>query len=104
AYLGVFTTGLSMGLAPIVLSDSVRSLVSKITQLLYIIAVAWCLWGLIELIVLLLKQLTIRTGSQLDNQILPLIRKTLRLFLMIVFVLFTAQSVFNANITAWLAG
>jgi MscS family membrane protein len=105
AYMAVFATGLSMGLAPIALSQNLRDYFAyPIIKLLYIIAAAWALWGLIELIDLILRQLVSKTGSKLDDQIVPLIRKTLRLFLLIVFVLFTANTVFKANITAWLAG
>jgi len=104
ANLAIFATGLLVGLAPVALADQLRNFEFKILQLLYIIAVAWFCWGLIELIELGLRKLISTTGSELDNQIVPLIRKTLRLFLLIVFVLFTASSVFNANITAWLAG
>ena len=42
--------------------------------------------------------------SRLDDQVAPLVRKTLRIFVLLVFVLFAAQNVFKADIGAWLAG
>jgi MscS family membrane protein len=46
----------------------------------------------------------IRDRSPLDDQIVPLVRKAIRIFLIVLFVLFTAENVFGADITAWLAG
>ena len=51
-----------------------------------------------------LRKLVERTESKIDDQIVPLIRKTLRIFLVIVFTLVVAQNIFGLNITGWLAG
>ncbi|MCC7407899.1 MAG: mechanosensitive ion channel family protein, partial [Phycisphaeraceae bacterium] len=45
-----------------------------------------------------------RSDSKLDDMVLPLITKTLRIFLIVVFTLVAAQNVFGLNITGWLAG
>jgi MscS family membrane protein len=42
--------------------------------------------------------------NKLSAQLVPLIRKALRIFVLIVFALFIAQNIFGINVTAWLAG
>jgi len=52
----------------------------------------------------MLRRLTAKTDSSLDDQLLPLIRKTLRIFLVAVGVMFVVDSVFGQNVGALLAG
>jgi small-conductance mechanosensitive channel len=100
-----FTTlGLTMGLAWINMSDPVATFMARCVSLLYTIAFAWFLYNMVDLFDLLLRRLTARTRSTLDDQLVPLLRRTLRLFLIVLFVMFTAENIFGANITAWLAG
>lgn len=98
------TVGLSFGLAGIAMTESTRMVMGRILTLLYVISVGWFLFNLIDLIDLWLKNLTAKTSSTLDDQLVPLIRKTLRIFLVVLLVLYVAQNVFGQNITAWLAG
>lgn len=104
AYLLLITIGLKMGLMPIVMSAPVRAFVSRVLVFLYIVALAWFLYNLVDVVEALLRRVTKRTHSTLDDQVVPLVRKTLRLFLLVVFALFTAENIFGADITAWLAG
>lgn len=102
--LALLTLGIAIGLTSIALSDQVRTVTAAGIRLLNIVAIAWFLFNLVELIDLTLRRVTSRSQSKLDDQLVPLVRKTLRLFLMVVFVLFAAENVFGANISAWLAG
>jgi MscS family membrane protein len=104
ANLAITTLGIAVGLASIVLSGALRSGVRQAIAFLFVLALGWFIFNLVDLVDLLLRRLTSRTQSKLDEQITPLIRKTLRLFVVIVFGLFVAQNIFGANISAWLAG
>ena len=104
AHLALITLGLKAGLTWVILSPTVRAFTNDVVQLLFIVALGWYLYNLIDIVDLVLGRITKRTKSTLDDQAVPLIRKSLRIFLVVVFVLFTAENVFEANITAWLAG
>lgn len=112
--LAIVTFGLNMGMVPLwndllrtvhdPALDGVHDFYTKVIRLLYIVSIAWFLFNLVDVIDVALRKLTARTESKLDDQIVPLIRKTLRIFVVVVFALFTAQNVFEQDITAWLAG
>jgi MscS family membrane protein len=104
AHLALITAGLHVGLTWIVLSQPVRHVTGHAVEVLYILCLGWYLFNLVDLVELALTRITRRTKSTLDDQVVPLVRKSLRIFLVVVFVLFTAENVFGANITAWLAG
>lgn len=102
--LALMTLGLSAGLTAIVIVDPLDTLVAKVVEFLFILSFAWFAYNLVDLIDVALRHLTAKTESKLDDQIVPLIRKTLRIFLVVVFILSVAENVFGADITAWLAG
>ena len=104
AHLALIALGLKAGLTWIVLSPTVREFSSDVVELLFIAAIGWYLYNLVDIVDVILGRITKRTKSTLDDQAVPLVRKSLRIFLVVVFVLFTAENVFEANITAWLAG
>lgn len=99
-----FTLGLQAGMGSLFMSQSLTDLVGRIVSFLYILTVGWFLYNLVDVFDLWLRQLTAKTESKLDDMIVPLIRKALRIFLIIIFTLVVAQNVFGLNITGWLAG
>jgi MscS family membrane protein len=101
AMLGV---GLSFGLVNIELIAPLRAFTGRTLVLIYSIAVFWYAFNLISLVEVVLKRFTAKTESPLDDELVPLIRKTLRVFLTVIAVLFIADSVFGQDIGAWLAG
>jgi small-conductance mechanosensitive channel len=64
----------------------------------------WYVYNLITIVDVMVHRLTARTGSALDQQLAPMIRKTLRFVVVLFGLLAVAQNVFGANIGAWLAG
>jgi MscS family membrane protein len=106
AQLAAISAGISAGILPILAVSSVpiQAAIIAALKLLLVIIVGWFLYNVVEVITAALSKLTARTDSKLDDQIIPLVRKTLRLFLVVLVVLFGAQYAFGANITAWLAG
>lgn len=105
AALAIFAVGLSVGLAPVHLSAEARAFATRVLAFLYIFAAAWAAYNAVELIDVALHRWTAhRKTSRLDDGIATLVRKTLRAFVIVVFVLFAAQNVLGADIGAWLAG
>mgnify|MGYP001159672267 CR=1 FL=1 len=70
--------------------------------LLYINGILVC-YQLVDLIVFFISKYTAKTESTLDDQIIPLIRKILKVLVVIIGILFILQSL-DVNITTLLAG
>jgi len=104
ASLACLTVGLTIGLAALRMSPPMRGFSTKLLLLLYTISVFWYLFNLVEVIDVVLRRMTAKTATKLDEQIVPLVRKTLRVFLVIFGVMFVSETIFNQNIGAWLAG
>lgn len=111
ASLALFTISLRFGLNWVNLGpridesipNSVETFANKILQFLFILSIGWFIYNLVDLVDLGLRRIT-ETRGKLAMQLVPLIRKALRIFVVVIFVLFIAQNVFEVNITAWLAG
>jgi MscS family membrane protein len=71
---------------------------------LAVLSVSWFIYRLVDVVELLLRKMTQRTQTALDDQLVPLVRKTLRVFIVIVAGIFLAQNVFHWDIGAVLTG
>lgn len=98
ANLAVFSFFLGLGFSGVAMDTALAEFVARFIGLLYVVAVAWFLYNLIDLIELGIRRITT------DSTIIQLIRKALRIFLLIMFALFVAENFFGADITAWIAG
>lgn len=76
----------------------------RLCATLAVIAVTWVLYRLVAVVEHLLRRMLGRADDSLDRQLLPLIRKTLRAFVVVVAVVFIAQTVYEWDIGAVLAG
>ncbi len=107
AKLALLTVGLSFGLGALDrarMGTTLETICGKTLLLLYTIAVFWYAFNLVSVVDVMLRRLTAKTDSSLDDQLVPLIRKTLRIFLVAVGVMFVVDSVFGQNVGALLAG
>lgn len=110
ASLMLLTLGLTLGLQFVALDGSdgaptrLSQLAGNALRFLYLLAIGWFVFNLVDLVDLALRRRTAATPNKLAEQIAPLVRKALRIFIVVVFVLVVAQNVFGVNITAWLAG
>lgn len=102
--LTLLTLGIWFGLLQLTLGPMLRQFTEGVVVLLLAVAASWYVYNLVAVVELLLGRLLKRTNSDLDEQVIPLIRRALRLFVVIVAVLFIAQNVLGANVTSWLAG
>ncbi len=103
--LALLTIGLTLGLAGLAgMSDPLKTFSWKTLLLLYSITVFWYAFNLVAVVDVFLHRITARSSSNLDLQLGPFIRKSLRIFLVVVGVMFVFDAVFDRNIGAWLAG
>ena len=102
--LALLTVGISVGQMFVFKQPDVQQFAWNVLAFLYVIAISWFGYNLVDVIEVGLRRITQRTSSKLDDTIVPLVRKTLRIFLVIVVTLFVAQNIFGLNITGWLAG
>lgn len=104
ANLALVAGGIYAGLTRIVMDPPVRSFATDVIALLLYIALFWFAYNIITAVEITLKRLVARTDTKLDDMLVPLIRKTLRLFVIIFAVLLIAENVFRQDIATWLAG
>jgi MscS family membrane protein len=104
AGLVVIAIGISVGLQFIYIEPKLTETTDAAMLFLYIVAVGWFLYNVVDVLDAVMRKLAEKTENKLDDQVVPLVRKTLRIFLVIVFSLVVAQNVFGMDITGWLAG
>lgn len=104
ANLFVSTLGLQFGLANLKMSPAAATFSTKLILLFYAIAVIWYAWNVAKLIEFLIRRLAGRTESPLDQQLAPLVARTVQWVLLIIGALYVAKTVFGQDIGAWLAG
>ena len=104
ASLALLTLGIMIGLNFLYLEENLEDFSQKIIQFLFLLALGWLFYNLVDIVEMALVKVTAKTETKLDDMIVPLVRKTLRIFLVITFTLVVAQNVFSLNITGWLAG
>lgn len=102
--LALFTLGLSLGTAQLTLSPMLRILNGRILLLLYTVSGFWYAFNLVSALEVVLRRLTARTETTLDDDLVPVVRKALRIFIVVIGSLYILQNVFDRDIGAWLAG
>lgn len=102
--LAILTGGIHIGLLPVVMPEDLAGFAATVVEFFYILAIGWAVFNLVDLVEIAIERRVSARESALAAQVAPLIRKSLRIFVIIIFVLFVAQNVFGVDITAWLAG
>lgn len=67
------------------------------------LSIIWLLYRFVDLLEIYLAGVTSKTESKLDDQLVPLIRKSLKIFLVIIGTIFALQN-FDINVTSLLTG
>ena len=104
AGVALFAVGLAVATANVEVLEGSRRFWEKTVLLLLCIAAFWYASNLVFIVEVLLRRLPMAAESAIDRSLGPLLRKTLRAVLWIIGILFIANSVFDQNIGALLAG
>ena len=100
----LFTLFLLAGLGQLHLTPALRDICGRTIELLLAIAFFWYIFNIVTTVELVLKKFIARHDTPLTEQILPVIRKTLRIFVAIIGMLFIMEDIFGRDISSWLAG
>ncbi len=102
----VFAAGLYIGAIPMMsaLSNHVTIFFDKFCLALAACAVSWALYRMVDLLEQVVKQFFSEHGGGLNEMLIPILRKSLRIMLVIVSVIFIGQNILDINVTALLAG
>lgn len=99
AFAGVFRLMLPwLNLPP-----ALHSILSGIAGVLAAVCGVWAAYRLVDLVTASMAQLAARSESKVDDLLVPLVRKSLKVFIAIFGVVFTADAV-GLNVTTLLAG
>ncbi|MFW6154388.1 MAG: mechanosensitive ion channel family protein [Planctomycetota bacterium] len=99
----VLDVDVQAGDAPVA-DGPIRTFWQQICQALLALAIAWALYRLVDVVEAMLGKAVERTDTKLDDQLVPLLRKTVRVFVVILAALFIAQNIFQLNVGTLLAG
>jgi len=101
---GLYVAGGFMDLDVPRLDFDLQRFWTQVCKTLSALAAAWFVYRLVDVLEHYLIRWTSKTRTQLDDQLVPLVRKSLRVFVVIVAILFIAQNVFHWDVGALLAG
>ena len=102
--LFIFTAFLLAGLGQLHMAPTLRDICGKAILLLSAVVFYWYVFNIVSTVELVLKKFIAKHDTPLTEQILPIVRKTLRIFVAIIGLLFIMQDVFGRDIGSWLAG
>ncbi len=102
-YVGIFAAGVFLAKAPLLFDDikgiptTIDDAWSKIARAVAAIAFAYGLYKLVDVVEYYLNRLVSKTQTKLDDMLVPIVRKALRVTIAIVAVLIISESVLGAN-------
>ena len=100
--IGGFSTAFSIIRLPEHL-DHINQLLSNIIKIAFTFNIVWFLYRCVDVIVEHLEKLAERTESKLDDQLVPLVRKALKITIGVVAFMWTVQ-LLGYSVTSLLAG
>ncbi|MGC8625424.1 MAG: mechanosensitive ion channel family protein [Phycisphaerae bacterium] len=102
--LFIFTLFFLAGISQLHLAPALRGILARAILLLVTVVFFWYLFNLVSTVELAMKKFIAKHDTAVTEQLLPIVRKTLRIFITIIGTLFILQDVFNRDIGSWLAG
>jgi MscS family membrane protein len=100
----VFTGGLNISFLFLEMSEQVRDAADTLIQLLISVSIAYFLYRLVDVAEYYLSRYAEKTESTLDDMLVPLIRKTIRVVIVIIVGLYIAESVSRQPMSTIIAG
>ncbi len=104
AWLAIFALGLQVGLVALEMNSTTAEAAGTLVELLYSVAAFWYVYKLVGVVEVGLNRIGNVTEIGIDSQLIGPIRKTLRIFVVVIAVLFIVSVVFGYDVRAWLAG
>ena len=102
-YLARFCVKFADQADPYGFSTQTRDLWAQIGKAVAVLAVAYLVYRLVDIVEYYLKRWTNRTDTTLDDMLVPVIRKSLRIFITAVTVLYVADNILDQDIGTILA-
>lgn len=102
--LALLGFGLLWGGKLLTLAPEIRGFYEKVARTIISIGVIWFIFKIVDIIELLLKHLTEKTSTTLDDQLVPLVRKSLRVLIVVMGFLYIATNVYGKNMGTLVAG
>lgn len=87
----------------LMLSVTTNYYLSTILNVVFLASFVWLFYNLTNVLTQYLEDVTAKTESKLDDQLVPLIRKTLKVFIVVIGIIFILQNN-GINVTSLLAG
>ena len=109
-YVAIFAAGLFLAKIPLFFDDEtgIRFAIdtgwTKIAQVVAAVSVAYALYRLVDVIEYYLNRLVSKTDTRLDDMLVPIVRKALRLTIAIIAILLIAENILGRNIQSLLMG
>jgi len=100
----IFTLGLGAGLQVVVLAERFAGAASTAVSVLITLAVGYLAFHLVSVVDFGLGRLAARTRSRMDDMLVPMVRKSLRITIVILVLVQVAQTLSNKPLTSLLAG
>jgi MscS family membrane protein len=88
----------------VLLEETVSNFWLGVSNTVIALGAGWFVFRVVDVVEVLLRRWSSRSETLLDDQLVPLIRKTLRILVVIVVAMFIAQNIFAWNIQSILAG
>jgi len=107
-YVAVFAAGIFLAKVPLFFNDEngIRTSLgdgwTKIARVIAAIAVAYALYRLVDVIEFYLNRLVGKTETKLDDMLVPVVRKAMRVTIAIVAVLLISENILGANVKSLL--
>ncbi len=96
--------GISIGLNAIQLSESVNQVLNTIVSILYVIAIGHLVYWLADVPSLWLSHVAEKSESKMDDMLVPIVRKSLRVTIVILVLVQVLQILSDKPITSIIAG
>ena len=107
-YVAIFAAGILFAKAPLIIHDengiriAIEDAWIKIARVVAAIAAAYALYRLVDVIEYYLNRLVGKTETKLDDMLVPVVRKALRVTIAIVAVLLISENILGANVKSLL--
>ncbi len=96
--------GLRIGFVFLAMTEPVQNLVDTAIRVLTAVTIGYAVYSLVSIVDYYLGQYTKKTKNKIDDMLVPLIRKSLRLTVIVIVGVFVAESLAGKPITTLVAG